>query len=63
MSIPMAMEVLIQALGITDAERQQLATLYPQTPKQLWRVPMTHFTPWDCNWPYGPPHDAESPPR
>jgi RHS repeat-associated protein len=46
------------ALGITDAERQQLATLYSQTPKQLWRVPMTHLTPWDCNWPYGPPPDA-----
>jgi RHS repeat-associated protein len=54
-------------LGITNAERQQLATLYPQTPKQLWRVPMTHFTPWDCNWPYGPPIDAvepnQSPPK
>ena len=22
---------------------------------------MTHFTPWDCNWPYGPPYDAEYP--
>ena len=50
-------------LGITDAERQQLANLYPQTPKQLWRVPMTHFTPWDCNWPYGPPPDAVPPPQ
>ncbi len=47
-------------LGITKAERQQLATLY--TPgKSLWRSPITHFTPWDCNWPYGPPDDAERP--
>jgi RHS repeat-associated protein len=48
-------------LRITDVERQQLANLYPITPKQLWRVPMTHFTPWDCNWPYGPPPDAVGP--
>jgi RHS repeat-associated protein len=27
----------------------------------FWRVSITHFTPWDCNWPYGPPHDAISP--
>jgi RHS repeat-associated protein len=49
------------ALGMTDAERQQLAALYPQAPKQLWRVPITHFTPWDFNWPYGPPDDAVPP--
>ncbi len=47
----------LAALGITDAEREELATLY--TPGQsLWRVPITHFTPWDCNWPQGPgPND------
>ena len=28
---------------------------------ELWRVPITHFTPWDCNWPYGPPPDATPP--
>jgi RHS repeat-associated protein len=39
----------LAALGVTDAERQQLATLY--TPGQsLWRVPVTHFTPYDYNW-------------
>src|SRR5205085_2918487 len=27
-----------------------------------WRVPITHFTPWDCNWGFGPPEDAENPP-
>jgi len=53
--------VALAALGITDAERQQLATLY-QPSQSLWRVAITHFTPWDYNWPYGPPGDAEAPP-
>jgi RHS repeat-associated protein len=44
-------------LALSDAERQQLALLY--SPGQsLWRVPVTHFTPWDYNWPFGPPNDA-----
>src|SRR3989338_708550 len=50
----------LAALGITDAERQKLAVLY-QTGQSLWRVPISHFTPWDCNWPYGPPEDAVTP--
>ncbi|HEX8440526.1 RHS repeat-associated core domain-containing protein [Archangium sp.] len=48
------------ALGITDVERAQLATLYAPN-ATLWRVTMTHFTPWDCNWPYTPPDDAIPP--
>lgn len=28
----------------------------------FWRVAVTHFTPWDCNWPFGPPADAIPPP-
>jgi YD repeat-containing protein len=48
------------ALGVTDAERQQLATLY-RAGQGLWRVPITHFSPWDYNWPYGPPTDAKAP--
>jgi len=47
-------------LGITEAERRRLALLY-RPGQSLWRVPITHFTPWDCNWPYGPPPDAEAP--
>jgi RHS repeat-associated protein len=47
-------------LGITDAERSELGRLYGAG-QSLWRVPMTHFTPWDCNWPFGPPPDAEAP--
>ncbi len=50
----------LAALGIVDAERRKLAGLY--LPGQsLWRVPLTHFSPWDFNWPYGPPLDAEEP--
>jgi len=26
-----------------------------------WRVSVKHFTPWDCNWPYGPSEDAVPP--
>ncbi|MDY0402585.1 PKD domain-containing protein [Sulfurovum sp.] len=29
--------------------------------KSYWRAAFTHFTPWDHNWPYGPPEDAEDP--
>jgi RHS repeat-associated protein len=50
----------LAALGITEAERQQLASLYTAG-KSLWRAPITHFTPWDLNWPYGLPEDADKP--
>jgi RHS repeat-associated protein len=47
-------------LGITDAERAQIAALY--LPGQsLWRIPIPHFSPWDGNWPFGPPADASGP--
>ncbi len=48
------------ALGVTSAERRQLASLYP-VGQELWRVPVAHFTPWDYNWPLGPPWDAIGP--
>ncbi len=51
---------LLNALNISDAERSQLAQLYP-VGKSLWRVQMDHLTPWDCNWPFGPPKDAKDP--
>jgi RHS repeat-associated protein len=50
-------------LGITDAERERLASLYT-TGTTLWRARMTHFSAWDCNWPYGceeDPSDAVEP--
>ncbi|HEY1013263.1 MAG TPA: SBBP repeat-containing protein [Herpetosiphonaceae bacterium] len=49
------------AWRITDEERAALAELYaPGT--ELWRVEMPHFTPWDHNWPYGPPAGSGPPP-
>ncbi len=39
----------LAGLGITDAERQQIAALYTAG-QSLWRVPVTHFTPYDYNW-------------
>ncbi|MEA2489723.1 MAG: hypothetical protein QOH21_1515, partial [Acidobacteriota bacterium] len=47
-------------LGIDAAERQQLATLYAAG-QSLWRTQVTHFTPWDHNWPAGPPPGATGP--
>lgn len=48
------------AFGIDDAERQKLATMYAPG-QSLWRVPITHFTPWDHNWPPIAPPTAVAP--
>lgn len=50
----------LAALGVTDAELQQLAILYTSN-QSLWRVPVTHFSSWDSNWAFGPPPDASFP--
>jgi RHS repeat-associated protein len=50
----------LAALGITDAERQKLGGMYAAG-QSLWRVRLTHFSPWDFNWPYGPPSNAVPP--
>ncbi len=50
----------LAALGISAEEQTQLAALYAPG-QELWRVPIRHFTPWDHNWPYGPPADAQVP--
>jgi len=42
--------VKLASLGITSDELVRLAQLYPAG-TGLWRVRMTHFTPYDCNWP------------
>jgi hypothetical protein len=49
------------ALGITDEERAQLDSSRYTVDQTLWGVPISHFTPWDCNYPYVPPEDAEPP--
>ena len=48
-------------LGITLAERQQLATLYA-VGQTLWRVTITHFSPLDLNWGGGPTPPGAIPP-
>ncbi len=50
----------LAALGITDAERSQLASLYAAG-DTLWRVQLRHFSPIDCNWPVDLPPDATPP--
>ena len=47
-------------LGISDDERRAIASRY-DVGEELWRVPLDHFTPWDHNWPYGPPPGAKPP--
>jgi RHS repeat-associated protein len=57
---PATVETL-STLGITDQELVMLGGRYEEG-KTLWRSQVAHFTPWDCNWPYGPPDDATPPP-
>ncbi|MEZ4287763.1 MAG: hypothetical protein R3A47_06380 [Polyangiales bacterium] len=47
--------------GISDDERQQIAARY-DVGQTLWRVRLTHFSPWDCNWPYRCLGDCPVPP-
>ena len=41
-------------VGLTDSSRYKPNATF-------WRVKIDHFTPWDCNWPYGPPPGAIPP--
>lgn len=45
---------LDEVKGLTDPVRYLPGATF-------WRFSVTHFTPWDCNWPYGPPLDAIPP--
>jgi RHS repeat-associated protein len=47
-------------LGITSDERKNLASAF-SVGQTLWRVPVTHFSPEDSNWPYTIPDDAKTP--
>ncbi|RJP19803.1 MAG: hypothetical protein C4529_10605 [Deltaproteobacteria bacterium] len=49
----------LSAIGITDAERQVLANRY-STGQSLWRVPITHFSPYDFNYPIAFYSDAKT---
>ncbi len=48
------------ALGMTEAERQRIASLYPAG-KTLSRMAVTHFTPHDPNYGVSPVPGAEQP--
>jgi RHS repeat-associated protein len=50
----------LAALGITDAERQQLAATY-SVGQSLWRAQLPHFSSFDLNWGIGPPPGAVAP--
>lgn len=47
-------------LGITEAEQRRLAELY-SADQSLWRVPVTHLTPYDLNYGVLPPADSVGP--
>jgi len=47
-------------LGVTEEELRHLASLYT-VGTSLWRVPVPHLTPWDYNFPPGPPLGATGP--
>jgi len=49
------------AFGFTTQELQKLTSLY-DVGKSLWRVPLTHFSTVDFNWPIRFPVDAPLPP-
>jgi len=51
----------LDVIGINSEELTVVASSFA-VGESFWRVPVTHFTPWDFNWPYGPPEDAEAPP-
>lgn len=50
----------LKALNLGDDERKELARIYA-VGVTLWRVPIPHFSIWDCNWPFSPPADAAGP--
>jgi RHS repeat-associated protein len=43
-----------EVTGLDDATKYIADSTY-------WRFAVIHFTPYDCNWPYGPPGDAIAP--
>ena len=55
-------EQAISELGMTPEELIQLGELHG-VGTSLWRFELSHFSPWDCNWPYGPPGGAGAPPN
>ncbi len=56
-----ATEAALLALGITEVEQRQLALLYPEPGKSVWRVPVSHFTVYDFNWILEGPENNKTP--
>ncbi|MEQ8280835.1 MAG: RHS repeat-associated core domain-containing protein [Deltaproteobacteria bacterium] len=52
--------VSLGALGISTDELTTIASLFAAG-SSFWRVPIPHFTPFDCNWPYNLPLGAVVP--
>ncbi|MBI4701017.1 MAG: hypothetical protein HY744_07640 [Deltaproteobacteria bacterium] len=55
----------LEAIGITEAERAELVQ-HHAVGRTLWRVPLMHFTPLDCNYGWvpagpGPGEDPDDP--
>jgi len=48
------------AIGATSGELRKLGEKYAEG-AELWRVPMTHFSPGDLNLPWGPPPGSVPP--
>lgn len=48
----------LSLLGITIQEQRQIASLY-SVGESIWRSPISHFTPYDLNWPKAIPKDAK----
>ena len=46
----------LAALGIDDTERSMIAQRFAAG-ESFWRVQVTHFSSWDCNWGFGPALD------
>lgn len=55
-----ATEAELSLHGITDEELIKVAKVHT-VGNSYWRVAFNHFTPWDCNWPYGPINGAVAP--
>lgn len=50
----------LAAIGMTPAERQTLVGLYA-VGQSLWRIPVTHFSSVDANYPSGPENQSPGP--
>jgi RHS repeat-associated protein len=55
-----ATSIQLAALDFSNSELDKLATLYTAG-QELWRVPMTHFSARDWNYPPAPPLDGRPP--